>query len=85
MFTAVYHLANRKITSIFKAFMDIYKYYYIRGFKITTISADGEFAALNELVTGIPSAPTLNLTSATEHVPEIERRIWVIKEQTHVL
>ncbi len=30
-------------------------------------------------------APKLNLSSANEHVPEIERKIWVIKEQVWVV
>ena len=29
--------------------------------------------------------PQLNLTSADEHVPEIERRIWVVKERVRAI
>jgi hypothetical protein len=29
--------------------------------------------------------PKLNLASANEHIPEIERKIWVIKERVRVV
>jgi hypothetical protein len=41
---------------------------------------DGEFDAIKEDLLGI--GVTLNATSANEHVPEIERRIRVIKERS---
>ena len=42
-FTTVNHLANRTVDVIFKAFKEIYQYYLHRGFRITTVHADGEF------------------------------------------
>jgi len=45
------------------------------------VTADNEFAPLAELLYELPGAPTLNLTSANEHEPFIERRIRVIKER----
>ena len=80
-FTAVNHLANRKVPNVFKAFKEIYVYYMQRGFRITTVSADGEFAPLKSLIEMLPGGPRVNLTSANEHVPEIERRIRVVKER----
>ena len=81
LFTAVHHLGNRKIPEIFKQFKKIYAYYLQRGFRITTVSADGEFAPIKELIESILGGPSVNLTSANEHVPEIERRIRVVKER----
>jgi hypothetical protein len=81
-FTAVSHIKDRKISTIFKAFQAIYRYYLQRGFRITTVSADGEFAPLQALINEMPGGPRMNNPSANEHVPEIERRIRVVKERT---
>jgi hypothetical protein len=78
--TDVNHLADRTILQIFKAFKEIYQYYLQRGFHITTVHADGEFAPLKTLIEAMPGGPMVNLASANEHVPEIERRIQVVKE-----
>jgi hypothetical protein len=48
-FTAVTHLSNCTLWMIFAAFQGIYNYYYTRGFRITTVMADGYFAALYHL------------------------------------
>ena len=80
-FTAVNHLADRIVPQIFKAFKEIYQYYLQRGFRITVVHADGEFAPLKPLIESIPGGPMVNLASANEHVPEIERRIRVVKER----
>jgi hypothetical protein len=79
-FTAVNHLANRTVPHIFKAFKEIYQYYLQRDFHITVLHVDGEFAPLKTMIETIPGGPTVNLASANEHVPEIERRIRVVKE-----
>jgi hypothetical protein len=70
-FTAVNHLANRAVPQIFKAFKEMYQYYLQRGFHITTVT----------LIKSMPGGPMVNLVSANEHVPEIERRIRVVKER----
>jgi len=85
MFTTVTHLANRKISTIFKALKSIFYYYLQKGFQILTIKADNEFAPLTEMLYELPGAPTLNLTSANEHEPNIERRIRVVKERTRAV
>ena len=72
-FTAVNHLADRTVPQIFKAFKEIYQYYLHRGFRITTVHADGEFAPLTTLIDSMPGGPMVNLASNNEHVPEIER------------
>jgi hypothetical protein len=44
------------------------------------IKGDGEFKPMEGMMSELYGAPKLNLSSANEHVPEIERKIWVIKE-----
>ena len=82
MFTAVHHLANRTFLQTFNAFKEIFTYYIQRGFRITTIGMDGEFSPLKPLIAEIPGVIHVNLTSANEHVPDIERRIRVVKERS---
>ena len=54
-----------------------------RGFHITTLHAYGEFSPLQAMVyEHMPGGPRINITSANEHVPEIERQIKVVKERT---
>ena len=38
--------------------------------------ADGEFDPLQEIIAEMSSGPMVNLTSANEHVPKIERRFF---------
>ena len=80
-FTTVTHLTNRRAPTIFKALRSIVLYYFQKGFQITGVMADGEFASLQECMVELPGAPRLNLTSANEHEPYIERRIRVVKER----
>jgi hypothetical protein len=80
-FTAVNHLTDRTVPQIFNAFKEMYQYYLQRGFHITMVHADGEFAPLKTLIEAMSGGPMVNLTSANEHVPKIERRIWVVKER----
>ncbi len=72
-FTAVTHLTNQKTATIFAAFKSIFMYYLQKGFQIVTVTADNEFSPLAELMYELSGAPTLNLTSANEHEPYIER------------
>jgi hypothetical protein len=78
-FTAVNHLADRTSPQIIKSFKEMYQYYLQRGFHIKTVHADGEFVPLKSLIESMTGGPMVNLASANEHVPEIERRIWVVK------
>ena len=82
VFTAVHHLSNRTVPQIFNAFKEIFTYYLQRGFRITTIGMDGDFAPLKPLIAAMPGGPHVNLTSAKEHVPDIERRIRLVKERS---
>jgi hypothetical protein len=81
MLTAVNHLADRTVPKIFKSFKEMYQYYLQRGFQITTVHADDEFAPLKNLIEAMPGGPMVNLESANERIPEIERRVRVVKEQ----
>jgi hypothetical protein len=49
-FTAVNHLTDHTVPQIFKAFKEINQYYLQRGFHITVVQADGEFAPLKPLI-----------------------------------
>jgi hypothetical protein len=59
--------------------------YLQQGFSIVFIKGNGEFAPLEAWMAMVYGAPKLNLASANEHVPEIERKIWVIKEQVRAI
>jgi hypothetical protein len=80
-FIAINHLTYRTVPQIFKAFKEIYQYYLQHCFNITIVHADGEFDPVNPLIESIPGGPVVNLVSSNEHVPEIERRIRVVKER----
>jgi hypothetical protein len=80
-FLSVTHLQNRKIDTIFRALKTMHNFYLQRGFKIVFIKGDGEFKPLDGMMSELYGAPKINLSSANEHVPETERKIWVIKEQ----
>jgi hypothetical protein len=45
------------------------------------VHADGEFAPIKPLIESMPGRPLVNLVSVNDHIPEIERRIRVVKEQ----
>ena len=84
-FTAVNSIPNRKAGTVFKAFKEHHGYYARRGFRITTLHADGEFGPLQGMIEGMEGGPDVNLASANEHVPEIERRIRVVKERARAV
>ena len=60
-FTALIHIEDRKSITIFKYFKEIYMYYLKRGFQITTLHVDGEFAPLQALIQDIPVGLRVNL------------------------
>jgi hypothetical protein len=79
-FTTVNNLVDRTVPQIFKALKEMYQYYIQSGFHIKMVHADGELAPIKPLIESMPGGPMVNLTSANEHVPEIKRRIRVVKE-----
>jgi hypothetical protein len=62
-FTAINHLADRTVPQIFKAFKEIYQYYFQRSFHITTVHADGEFAPLKVLIESLLTRWTIGQPS----------------------
>jgi hypothetical protein len=80
-FLLVRHLQNWKIDTIFRALKAMHNFYLQCGFQIVFIKGDGEFKPMDGMMSELYEAPKINLSSANEHVPEIERKIWVIKEQ----
>ena len=76
------------MSDVYKAFESMYKLYLRHGFRIqvVTMRADGEFALLQAQINEVmPRGPEVSLASANEHVPEIERRIWVVKERVRAV
>ena len=59
--------------------MNVIKLYHSRGFKIKIINSDNEFAYIKDSISDWDIL--LNVSSRSEHVPVIERRIRVIKER----
>ncbi len=60
-------------------------YYLQWGFQIVFIKGNEEFAPLEVWMATVYGVPKLNLASANEHVPEIERKIRVIKERVRAV
>ena len=71
-FTAVNHLANQKVATIFAAFKEMHQHHLHQGFCITTLHVDGKFEPLKPVTQALPGGPMVNTTSANEHVLEIE-------------
>jgi hypothetical protein len=73
-------LKNRKNPTIAQAFKNIKAIYAKRGFKIIMCHTDGEFESMRGDLLDL--GMDLNVVSAGEHVPEVERYIWTVKERT---
>ncbi len=83
--TTVTHLVDTTVASIMSAWKPIQDYYIRSGFQVKTLNADGEFAPLQEKIQALPGGPKVNITSANEHVPEIERKIRTVKERVRAV
>jgi hypothetical protein len=81
----VTHLSNKKALTIFNELKNMCGYYLQQGFQVVFIKGNGEFALLEAWMATVYGAPKLNLASANEHVPEIERKIRVIKKQVRAI
>jgi hypothetical protein len=79
------HLSNRKALTIFNELKSMCSYYLQQGFQVVLIKGNDEFASLEAWMATVYGALKLNLASANEHIPEIERKIWVIKEQVRAI
>ena len=80
-FTEVNYLENCTVPLISKAFKEIYQYYLHRGFCITTVNADRKFGPLKILIESLIGGPLVNLATANKHIPDIKRKIRVVKER----
>jgi hypothetical protein len=79
-------MSDRKAPTIFKALNNMHNFCLQRGFQIVFIKGDGEFKPLQDLIQSeLYDGPTLNLASANEHVPEVKRKIRVIKERVRAV
>jgi hypothetical protein len=74
-------LDSRKITGVFAALREVFHAYRKRDFLITTVHGDHEFTSLQPFFDQLAQPPTLILAAKGDHVPEIERRIRVVKER----
>jgi hypothetical protein len=82
-FTTIEYVTSRSETNLVKSLLKIISLYKARGFVPSTALMDREFECLHlELLT---HGVNLNTTAASEHVPDIERQIRLIKERTRAL
>jgi hypothetical protein len=82
-FTTIEYITTRSETNLVKSLLNIISPYKARGFTPSTALLDREFECLRlELLT---HGVNLNTTAASEHVPDIERQIRLIKERTRAL
>jgi hypothetical protein len=84
-FLSVTHLSGQKALVIFKALKAMCNYYLQRGFQVVFIKGDGEFKPLQAFMDTVYGTPQLNVTSANEHVPDVERKIRVVKERVRAI
>ena len=75
-FGTVEALNNRQIPTVMGKLRNVINLYISQGFKVDCIIADPEFEQIR------PWFPFLNCCGADEHVPDVERYIWTIKDQT---
>ena len=78
-FLTVHHILNKKHDTIWKCICQANHIYKHRGFKVVHLLTDHEFQLLESRLLSIDI--NLNTTAASEHSPEIERSIRVIKER----
>ena len=70
-FATAQHILNRNVTTILDGLISVFKLYISRGFHITTVNGDNEFEPLREHLLSL--GVQVNICSANEHVPRIER------------
>ena len=78
-FTTAETLHNRTTSQLVQCVTNVKALYTKRGFNVTTSLMDGEFVPMRTALLNM--GVSLNIASASEHVPEIERHHRVIKEQ----
>jgi hypothetical protein len=78
-FRTVKALKNQKTGTILLAIKEVNRLYMKRGLKITHMLMDGQFKPLSGALSDLHI--NLNVVSNAEHVPEIERSNWTVKER----
>jgi len=76
-------LADRKEASILNCLANIRSIYENRGFRVGTLLMDREFIPFEDELRKMGMKP--NASSTSEHVPEVERQIRVVKERVRGL
>jgi hypothetical protein len=80
-FTTTEYVAKRSKANLVNSLKKVFEIYNQRGFNIQTALMDREFECLRDDIRGV----ILNTTATTEHVTEIERQIWVVKERARAI
>jgi hypothetical protein len=78
-FTTAQYIESRKAATLVECIANIQAVYKTRGFEIVYVIADPEIIPVEVDLQGM--GIKLNPTSTSEHVPEIERQIRVLKER----
>lgn len=71
-------LKNTKDNTVLSSLQDVIKIYTSRGFEVEYVNANNGFKGIATALLPV----RLNLASAGEHVPEVERSIRTLKERT---
>jgi hypothetical protein len=79
-FGTVQFIKSRKLKELLKAIKAVKRIYALHGFKVTRAHVDNEFEPMRGDLQELGMA--LNVVSADEHVPEIERYTITVRERT---
>jgi hypothetical protein len=82
-FATIEYMINRSEPNLIKYLSKIISLYKARGFAPSTAIMDREFECL--CIDLLSHGVNLNTTAASEHVPDIERQIRLIKERARVI
>ncbi len=84
-FTTITHLTRRSKDVIWVASEATYKMYLLHGFRIVVINGDHEFAAISDMVVGLPIMHSMDWVVASQHCGLIKRNIRFLKEKIRSL
>ncbi len=80
-FTMITHLNSMSKDVIWVALEATYKMYLLRGFHIVVIRGDHEFAAISDMMVGLPTTPSMDWAAALQHCGLIKQNIRFLKEK----
>ena len=78
-FTTAETLHNHRTSQLVQCVTNVKDLYAKRGFNVSTALMDGDFVPMRTAL--LKMGVSLNIASASEHVPEIERHHMMIKER----